>query len=302
MGTTPSWRFVLRMIGLLPERELSRWFGRVADIPIPTPLRPTVLGAFARTVGIDLGEVPRPLREYPSINAFFVRALPDGARQWPDSPEAVASPVDGIVGQFGRIVDGVALQAKGHEYSVGEMLADPDCEAGFEGGTFVTIYLSPRHYHRIHTPLAGRITTARYIPGDLYPVNEAAVLHVHGLFVRNERLVCDLESARGRVGIAAIGAYNVGRISAAFDPAWTGGRGGSVTNRRGAEPELHEYDPPVEVATGEQIMAFHLGSTVVLALEPGVELRPDLLPGTEVRVGEQLDCASAQVADGSATN
>src|SRR5690606_35637650 len=132
----------------LPQNALSRSFGRVADVPIPSVLRPAVLGAFARAVGIDVGEAELPLREYPSLNAFFVRRLSPETRRWPDDATVLASPVDGIVGRFGRIERGAALQAKGHEYDVAELLGDAEEAERFDGGTFLTIYLSPRHYHR----------------------------------------------------------------------------------------------------------------------------------------------------------
>ncbi|MEX2569831.1 MAG: archaetidylserine decarboxylase [Gemmatimonadota bacterium] len=285
-----GWRLVLRMLGRLPQRGLSRAFGALADLPLPRPARVPVLRAFARSVGIDISEVERPLEEYATLNDFFVRRLRPGVRRWPDEPDALASPVDGIVGRSGTVESGVAIQAKGHTYSVADLLADPEEASRFEGGVFLTLYLSPRHYHRIHTPAAGTIPRATYVPGRLLPVNEPAVMHVPGLFVRNERLVCYLDVGRGRTAIVAVGAYNVGRISASFDPGWAGaGRGPSVTNRRPTAPPERRYDPPRPVAAGDEIMAFHLGSTVVLLFEPGVRLRSGLRPGAELQVGEALE-------------
>jgi phosphatidylserine decarboxylase len=199
------------------------------------------------------------------------------------------SPVDGIVGRFGVIERGRAIQAKGLDYSIGDLLGDPRAAGRYEGGSFITIYLSPRHYHRIHTPVPGTIAEARYIPGALMPVNAPAVMHVRGLFVRNERVVCWLDGALGRIGVVAVGAYNVGRISAAFDPEWSGNGGEPWVSNRPDPPAPHrKYDPPVEVAAGDEIMAFHMGSTVVLALEPGASFRKDLRAGMAVRVGEPI--------------
>jgi phosphatidylserine decarboxylase len=286
---TRTWRLLLSLMGSLPERAMSRSFGRLADLPLPPVTRRAVLGSFARAFGIDVSEAELPIDRYPSLNAFFVRRLRDGARSWPDAADALVSPVDGIVGQFGTIAEGKALQAKGHGYSVGEMLADGGEGKRFEGGTFLTIYLSPRHYHRIHTPIPGTICRATYVPGALYPVNAPAVMHIRGLFARNERLITYVDSRRGRVGVVAVGAYNVGRISTAFDPFWTGtGRDGWVTNRRTPAPLERSYDPPIDVGAGDEIMAFHLGSTIVLLLEPGTGLRSGLVQGQEVRVGESL--------------
>lgn len=280
---TRTWRLILAMLGRLPQGALSRSFGRVADVPLPPALRRPVLGAFARTMGIDLTEAELPLEAYGSLNQFFVRRLREGVRSWPADPGAVASPVDGIVGQIGRIEGGLLIQAKGRAYSAAELLMSRSEAERYDGGGFVTLYLSPRHYHRIHAPVAGEIRSAMHVPGALLPVNEPAVKHVADLFVRNERLLCHLERPEGTVAVVAVGAYNVGRIAAAFDPEWQG------TNRRRAPLATREYDPPVRVERGDEIMAFHLGSTVVLLLEPSAPpLRAALRPEQEVRLGDAL--------------
>jgi len=281
------WRLLLAGLARLPQGALSRGLGRLADMPIPRPLRRPVLGAFARTVGADIAEAELPLEEYPTLDAFFVRRLRPGARSWSGGPGTAGSPVDGVAGQSGRIEAGQLVQAKGRLYTAAALLGDAAQAARFDGGAFLTIYLSPRHYHRIHAPCDGAIALARHIPGGLLPVNSPAVAHVAELFARNERLVCYIDGALGRVAVVAVGAYNVGRISAAFDPAWGGGAGGAVTNRRRPVEPVRRYEPPVAVRAGEEIMAFHLGSTVVLLLEPGrATLRPALRPGTELRLGE----------------
>ena len=318
------WRALLALLAHVPQGALSRAFGRVADVPLPRALRPAVLGGFARSLGIDTTEAERPIVDYESVNRFFVRRLRPGVRTWPSDSALAASPVDGVLGRLGPIADGTLVQAKGRRYTTRALLDDVAAAARYEGGAFLTLYLSPRHYHRIHTPCPGTIPLARHVPGALLPVNAAAVAHVPDLFARNERLVCyvDAEVAGngrkwegaaviepaapaaataepaapaegtghtlGRVAVVAIGAYDVGRISAAFDPTWNApaGRAGWVTNRRGARAETHSYAPPSPVAAGQEIMAFHLGSTVVLLFPPGVALEPGLAPGQEVRVGQ----------------
>jgi phosphatidylserine decarboxylase len=254
-----------------------------------------VLGAFARAVGIDLDEAELPIDAYPTLNAFFVRRLRRGAREWPAGEEVLASPVDGVCGQLGTVRAGRILQAKGRWYSAAELL-DDEGEAGrFEGGSFLTLYLSPRHYHRIHAPCAGEVSLARHVPGALLPVNAAAVAHVPDLFARNERLICYLDGPVGRVAVVAVGAYNVGRISAAFDDGWGGALGavavgaGWATNRHGVGPATRRYAPPVPMEIGEELMAFHLGSTVVMLIEPGrLELAAELMPGAAVRLGAEV--------------
>ncbi len=302
---SPRARALLALLGRLPQGALSRAFGRLADVRVPPALRPAVIGGFARMMGIDVAAAEKPVTEYESVNRFFVRRLRPGLRSWPTDPTLLAAPVDGILGQLGAVQDGRLVQAKGRWYSAAALLDDAAAAARYAGGTFLTLYLSPRHYHRIHTPCAGTIPEARHIPGALLPVNAPAVAHVPDLFPRNERLLCYVDGpapgagaagARGlgRVAVVAVGAYNVGRISAAFDPAWNApaGDAGWVSNRAGARVEIRRYSPPVPVAAGAEIMAFHLGSTVVLLLEPGVALDPALAPGQEVRVGQVLGRAT----------
>lgn len=291
-----AWRVVLAAVRRLPQGVLSRSFGALADVPLPHALRPLVLGTFARAVGIDLEEAERPLTDYRTLNELFVRRLRPGSRSWPAEPTVIAAPVDGTLGQTGRIEGGRLIQAKGRGYSASDLLGDAAEAERFEGGSFVTMYLSPRDYHRIHSPATGAIPLARHLPGGLLPVNAAAVTHVDALFARNERLVCQIETPDGwGIAVVAVGAYNVGRISAAFDPAWGGG--GSVTNRRVPGPRDRRYDPPVHVGRGEEIMAFHLGSTVVLLLDPHVPpLRDEVRAGEPVRLGAALTRAGRSPA------
>jgi phosphatidylserine decarboxylase len=290
-----SARALLGLLARVPQGALSRAFGRLADVPLPRPLRRPVLGAFAAAVGADVSEAEKPLEEYPTLNRFFTRKLRPGAREWPGDPRVAACPVDGRAGQVGRVTEGKLIQAKGRLYTAEALLDDgPEWER-FEGGAFVTVYLSPRDYHRIHSPSAGEIPRARHVPGALLPVNEPAVAHVPGLFARNERLSCYIDGPLGRVALVAVGAYNVGRISAAFDPEWNAppGRSAWVTNRPGLSAVTKVYDPAVPVAQGDEVMTFHLGSTIVLLFEPGrVELAPGIRPGEKVRLGQAVAVAS----------
>lgn len=257
---------------------------------------------------MDLSESAAPPEAYPTLSAFFSRPLRPGVRTFPADPRVPVSPVDGIVGACGRIERGTVVQAKGFPYPVAELLGDAVAApegAGwaerFEGGSFVTIYLSPRHYHRIHAPIPGRIVAARAIPGRLLPVNLPAVRTVRDLFPRNERLVTLMGSDEMEVAVVAVGATNVGRISVTYDAGWNGGDGRGVTNRRGrrereerryAEPQPAGFDAPPVVQRGDEIMAFHLGSTVVLLAAPPnggrVEPASPLREGAEIRLGTPI--------------
>jgi phosphatidylserine decarboxylase len=291
---TLRWRAALSLLKRLPQGALSRGFGRLADAPIPPRMRPAVLGAFARAVGADVAEAELPLEAYPTLNRFFTRRLAAGARTWPADPSVVASPVDGAVGQLGTVREGRLIQAKGRLYEVAQLLEDEAAGARYEGGSFITLYLSPKDYHRIHAPVGGEIREARHVPGWLLPVNAPSVAHMPDLFARNERLMCHVDGPMGRVAVVAVGAYNVGRISAAFDREWNAPPGENVwvTNRRGMRSAARTYDPPVRVNRGDEVMTFHLGSTVVLVFEPGrVELLASLAVDQPVRLGMPLGTA-----------
>jgi phosphatidylserine decarboxylase len=231
-------------------------------------------------------DAAEPMERYGSINALFVRKLAPGLRSWPADPTLLTSPVDGVLGAWGTVRDGALIQAKGLDYRATDLLAGPADR--YEGGLFLTLYLSPRHYHRIHTPLPGRVVRARHVPGRLLPVNAPSVRSVERLFATNERLVAELDTAVGRVAVVAVGATNVGRISAAFDPEWAGGPETSVTNRPSPLPPEREYPGGVPVEAGGELMAFHLGSTVVLLTEPGLLPTSDVVSSGEVLVGTVL--------------
>jgi phosphatidylserine decarboxylase len=280
------WRAILHFMRFLPQGALSRGFGHIADVPLPHAARSSVLGAFARAMGIDASEAEHGLRDYNTINEFFVRRLRTGARSIDPRAGHVVSPVDGVIGQAGFIANGALLQAKGRTYTTAALLDDASVAAPFEGGTFITIYLSPRHYHRIHAPASGVIRRAVHIPGTLFPVNAPSVQHIDNLFPRNERLIAYISDGAVHAAVVAVGAYNVGRISAAFDRAWQGGN--HVTNRAKARREERVYEPGISVAAGEEIMAFHLGSTVVLLFNRRIVLGREVYPGSEVRMGQSL--------------
>lgn len=277
-----TWRAVLALLRFMPQASLSRGLGSIADLRLPGQLRGPVLGLVARTLGMDLSEAEQPLESFASINELFVRRLRPGARRIDASPDTAVSPVDGVIGQFGPVRAGRAIQAKGRDYGVGALLADDALGGRYREGSFLTIYLSPRHYHRIHSPVSGRVVRARYVPGKLWPVNEPAVQHVPDLFPRNERLIAYLEGALGLTALVAVGAYNVGRISAVFDAEWAAPRWAS---NRGAAGGERVYGAGHAAGKGEELMAFHLGSTVVLLFEPGVQLLESLAAGAEIRLG-----------------
>lgn len=282
------WRVLLAVLARLPQHGLSRAVGRLADLHIPARLRRPLLGALTRLLGIDLSDAERPLTEYCTFNELFVRRLRTGARTIPHDAAVLACPVDAIVGRVGTVCAGLALQAKRRTYSIAELINDREEARHYEGGRYITLYLSPRHYHRIHAPCTGAIGSAHHVPGALMAVTPEATIVVPNLFPRNERLVCSIDGPFGRVAVVAVGACNVGRISTAFDPSWRSGRGDDVTKHGAVRPESRRYTPPQRVRQGDEIMAFHLGSTVVLLVENDAILEPVLTLGGEVRVGQPI--------------
>ncbi len=266
---------------ILPQHALSRFAGSIAASETPW-LRDALIRRFARAYGVDLGEAARGIGEFRSFNDFFTRELKPGARPLADAAQFILSPADGAVSQVGPISGGRIIQAKGRDYSVAEILGcGPPEAARFEGGSFITIYLSPKDYHRVHMPAAGTLATTSYIPGDLFSVNTATAAGVDRLFARNERLACRFDGPVGHFASIMVGAM----IVAGIDTVWPN------RFRTHAAAPVHEDFAGAghAFAAGDEMGRFHLGSTVVLLFEPGrVTWREDLVPATPLRMGETI--------------
>ncbi|HET9599498.1 MAG TPA: archaetidylserine decarboxylase [Anaeromyxobacteraceae bacterium] len=275
-------RALLAALRVLPKNALSRLAGALTRARAPRPVRVAAMRAFAARYRIDLTECGE-LELFQTFGEFFARPLRPGLRPIARGDEVVVSPVDGAVSQAGVAHGGRLVQAKGLDYGLDALLADPALAARLRGGAFATLYLSPRDYHRIHAPLGGRITGYRYVPGRLWPVNPASVEGVPGLFTVNERLVTILDTPLGTCAVVAVGATIVGRVRAYYDPSVP------VSNLPRARPAARDYPAPIPVEKGQELGAFEMGSTVILVLEPGrAALAPGLVPGARVRVGEAI--------------
>lgn len=268
---------------LVPQHLLSRLTGWLAELEHPAALKNWVIGRFIKHFDVDMSEARETdHRRYANFNAFFTRPLREGAR--PIAEADVVCPADGAVSQLGDIVGGRIFQAKGHDYSCVELLGgDPEWAERFAGGKFATIYLSPRDYHRVHMPVAGRLLGTTYIPGDLFSVNTVTAQNVERLFARNERLVCYFDTAAGPMALILVGAM----VVAGIETVW----GGQVAPPPSAPTRLDYQRLPdvVELAKGEEMGRFKLGSTVILLFpEGGVEWDERYLAGTPTRLGEAL--------------
>lgn len=268
----------------MPKQALTRFAEFVANSRAPWTRG--IIPWFIRKYGVDMSEAARPdPADYACFNDFFTRALREGARPLADSP--FVSPVDGTVIDCVKLDGDTLLQVKGHPYSARALVGgDAALVDRFDGGEAISIYLSPKDYHRIHMPCAGRLRRMIHVPGSLYSVNPATVAGVPGLFARNERVVCLFDSDFGPFVLTLVGAMVVGSMQT----VWHG-----LINppRTGKLREWHYDDQDIRLARGEEMGRFLLGSTVVMLFPQGVlRARADWLPGRTVRMGETMADAS----------
>jgi phosphatidylserine decarboxylase len=249
---------------------------------VPVPLRAPAYRAFSRAVGADFGEAELDLRAYPSFGEFFARRLRPGLRPIEGAPRTIVSPCDGVLAARGEAIDGALVQAKGLTYSLEELVVDRELAARLRGGAYATVYLSPRDYHRVHTPVDARLVRYDYVPGALWSVNPRVAARRERLLVRNERVVIVLDAGRlGHVAVVMVGAVGVGNIALAHAPESVTWR--AAGERRRIEPEAGT----ITVERGDELGAFRLGSTVVMVFEPGrISLAGEV--GQALRCGERM--------------
>lgn len=269
---------------LLPQQLLSRWMHRLARSTAPMLRNATIRAVLRAYPQIALAEAvePDPFA-YPSFNAFFTRALRPGLRPLEGGERDLVSPVDGTMSQLGAVRDGQLLQAKGLYYTAGALLADEAAARRYDGGGFACIYLAPYDYHRIHMPLAGRLLAARYVPGQLFSVNAATARTVTSLYARNERVVCEFDTALGPLAMVLVGALFVGSIETVF--------AGEVNPppARGGGFRTLETGLGTELARGDELGRFNMGSTVVLLVgNEALRFAERVGPGSTLRLGQAL--------------
>lgn len=268
-------------LALLPHHRLSRVIHKLARSTSPL-LSQTLIRTICNSYNIDLSIAAEPdLKQYPSFNRFFTRELKPGARPIADGEQIVVSPVDGAISQCGPIDGDAIFQAKGHQFDLTALLGGLETRARpFSNGTFATIYLSPRDYHRIHMPVDGTLREMVYIPGRLYPVNNPSTRTVPGLFARNERVAAIFDTPIGPMAMVLVGALFVGSI----ETVWAG----EITPPNGPFVQCKHYNEenPVALKQGEEMGRFNMGSTVILLFgAQAIKLDLDLQPSSTLKMG-----------------
>jgi phosphatidylserine decarboxylase len=265
---------------VLPQFLLTRFAGWMATRTSPW-LKNWLIRDFIRRYQVDLSiAASDQLDDYSCFNAFFTRALKPSARPVNSEADVLVHPVDGCISQIGRLNKNTLLQAKNHDYSVEALLGQaPNTPTPFEDGFFATFYLSPKDYHRVHLPFAGKLLQTTYIPGKLFSVNRLAAEKIPQLFARNERLVCLFETAAGPMAVILIGAMLVGKIETVWGQIE---RSSQVTTRQ----HLAEN---IQLSKGAELGRFLMGSSVIVLFgKERIQWLPHLQAQTEVQMGQAL--------------
>lgn len=268
---TPHHALSRAMGWLVRRRLLTRWLIRV----------------FVRRYQVDLTEAAQErIEDYASFNDFFTRRLKADARPVATGPGVVVCPADGNISQYGAILESQLLQAKGKLYSLGDLLGGDEALARrFHNGSFATVYLAPRDYHRVHMPLTGTLERTIYVPGRLFSVNPVTTEAVPELFARNERLVCLFDSEAGPLAVILVGAM----IVASIEVVWDGQVCPRPGPRRPVVTDFGDGSEPVRLETGAELGLFKLGSTVIVLFgAEAIALDKSLTAGDKVRMGQRL--------------
>ena len=276
-----SERLAVLLQYFLPKQVITIFAGKVAGLHGGT-FTTRLIKWFVKRYQVNMAEAANPdIASYASFNDFFTRALRSDAR-----PQAAADficPVDGAISQFGQIENDQLFQAKGHHYSTTALVGgDQNLAAQFQDGSFATLYLSPKDYHRIHMPCDGSLRRMIYVPGDLFSVNPVTARGVPGLFARNERVVCVFDTAYGAFVLTLVGATIVGSMATVWH--------GLVNPPRTKKIREWQYEEnTMPLKKGEEMGRFLLGSTVVMLFPKNViQFNSQWSPMQTVRMGELM--------------
>ncbi len=270
---------------LLPHHAVSRLIGCLANCERPGIKNPLIRW-FIKRYDVDMSQAVRKQPEdYRHFNDFFTRTLADGARPLDNNSGSILCPADGAISQLGSIRHGRIFQAKGHDFSLVELLGgDSERARPFQDGQFATVYLSPRDYHRVHMPLAGTLKEMIYVPGKLFSVNQTTAENVPGLFSRNERVVCIFDTDAGPMALVLVGAM----IVASIETTWAG-EVAPARRRLQTFSYGESAREPVRLGKGEEMGRFKLGSTAIVLFGPqSASWQKDLQAGSSVRMGQAI--------------
>ncbi len=264
----------------LPKNHLSYLIGQLVHIRLPAFLNKLIIANFAKAYKINLDEAEFEIGKYPSLGEFFVRKLKPGLR--PLGETWVLHPADAMITQAGKISSGQLIQAKNKTYSVETFTKDNEALKKFNNGHFLTYYLCPTDYHRVHSPVTGEIKKVIYIPGNLWPVNAWSTENIHEIFSVNERVYVEIQTDRGLVGLVFVGATNVGKIILSFDSEIVG-------NQLLSEAIKEKHYSHTFIKKGDEIGMFRMGSTVVMLYsESTVKSIDSTLIGKNVKVNSSF--------------
>lgn len=266
---------------LLPKHALTRLAGLLAGAKLGG-LTTLMIEQFVKHYQVNTKEMMGKIKDYKTFNAFFSRPLIPSARPINYNADAVTYPVDGKISQFGKIEDKFLFQAKNHYYTTEALLADAKEAAAFQNGDFITIYLSPKDYHRVHIPFDGTLDKMIHVPGDLFSVNPFNAKHIPELFARNERVVCYFNTSIGRMAVVFVGATIVRSIAT----AWAG----TVAPNKNKDISIYEYAARnLSFPKGSEIGKFFMGSTVICLFEKDkIDFNKDMQSGQPTRMGMQM--------------
>lgn len=283
MHASLSDKLLVALHRLIPARLLGRIIYRLSRSE-RIWLKNFLIRSFVTVYSVDTREaLPANPQEYASFNAFFTRQLRPGARPVTPAPDALLSPADGTVAQAGHAVSGQLLQAKGMHFSAEKLLGDAQLAGKLANAPFVTVYLAPYNYHRVHMPIDGTLLQTRFIPGTLYSVNARTTAALDGLYAHNERLVCEFGTARGPCAVVLVGAMNVASISTVWEGEIIPALNGGIVQRS------YDTNDTVRLRQGDYLGHFNMGSTVVVLGPPGsCNWTAATTMGQTVRAGENL--------------
>ena len=275
--------FLFGLFVLIPKNLLSFATGWLARLDLPRPLKGILAKMFVGVFGINMDEAEKPLKDYATIEDIFTRALRPGQR--PIEAD-FCSPADGKLCQSGITSKSApAVQAKGLTYSLEELVFG--AQTSKDLSWFATIYLAPHNYHRVHAPVSGKLMNITYFGGELWPVNPPFVSVVPDLFVRNERLVFEIQMEQGICYVVMVGALNVGRMVSPHWPHMTTNAHGRVLNRH---RESRDFEAPLAIKAGDELGTFMLGSTVIVVFDTMAreQLKLSQLPNGPVTMGQSF--------------